>query len=346
MTVSRRQWLAQTLVGAATLSPARRALGDLPAATGNGWFNAAPLPLNVQELYPAVHKERLYVAGGIAARAGVPYFTDRCVSYDAGENAWRSEADLPEDLHHAALASTGSRLWLAGGFNGGYTHIWRMRDSVYSLTEGGWETGVNLPRPQAEGVFCASPAGHLHLVTGQSPTGAGNSKRSHHAEVREHLTLAEGAASWETLAPIPTARNSATGGWLGDQLVVTGGRTATGNLAVTEIYDSREDRWRSAAPMPKPQAGSASVAMGNALVVFGGEIFVPSSGVFADVWLYDLSRDQWQGLPALPTPRHGLGAGRLGNSIYVVGGATRPSGRGTSDKNEALLLDAIPGRHF
>jgi hypothetical protein len=40
----------------------------------------------------------------------------------------------------------------------------------------------------------------------------------------------------------------------------------------------------------------------------------------------------------MPTPRHGLGAGLIGRTAYVVGGATFPSGRGTSDVNEALAL--------
>jgi len=253
------------------------------------------------------------------------------------------EASLPEDLHHAALASTGHSLILAGGFNGGYTQIWRMRERVYRLRDSAWEPYVSLPQPQAEGVFAASPAGNLHLATGQTPKSESNGSRDDHHETRDHWILGDGASSWESLAPVPTARNSATGGWIGNQLVVTGGRTSKGNLDVTEIYDAGEDRWRTAAPMPTPQAGTASVVVGNSLLVFGGEIFVPDAAVFSQCYRYQLDRDQWDAIPDMVTPRHGLGAGVLGNAVYVVGGATKPSGRGTSDANEALLFSSIAG---
>jgi len=310
-------------------------------AEGQAWGNAAPLPLNTQELYPSVHKGRLYVAGGIASKLGVPYFTDRCVSYDPTTNEWRDEADLPEPLHHAALVSNGDRLFLVGGFNGGINHIWRMRDQVYELQEDKWVAINRLPQAQAEGVLSLAQDGALHLVTGQSPLGEANSKRSDHSEVTTHLRWDPNDETWETRAPIPTPRNSATGGWIDNQLVVAGGRTANGNLDETEIYDLDSDKWRTAAPLPLPQAGTASTIVDDGLIVFGGEIFVPNAAVFAEVWRYSLSADKWQSLPDMLTPRHGIGAGRFGDKIYVVGGATSPSGRGTSNANEVLDLSAL-----
>lgn len=301
------------------------------------WQSAAPLPINTQELYCCVHDGKLFVAGGIAARMGVPYFTKAAFAYEPQTNQWQPIAELPEDRHHAALVSTGSRLFMIGGFNGGYTHIWRMRNTVHELTEEGWVARGSLPQPQAEGVLAWHASGMVHLVTGQSPLGNANSKRSDHSEVADHWVWS-GEGAWEKASPIPTPRNSATGGWLGDQLIVAGGRTAQGNLAGTEIYDRREDRWRAAAPMPLPQAGTASVMADDGLIVFGGEIFTPEAKVFPNVWRYVLSEDRWLPLPDMPTPRHGIGAGILNGKAYVVGGATEPGGSGTSNLNEVLVL--------
>ena len=308
----------------------------LQARAGVRWRQAAPMPLNVQEIYTAVHHGRLYVAGGIAAKAGVPYFTSAVVSYDPAADSWRDEAELPLSIHHGALVSTGEALFLLGGFHGGYTHIWRMVDSVYQLTEQGWQQIGSLPKPLAEGVTTLSPAGTVHLVTGQTRRAEANSARSDHREVEDHWRWDDGR--WHTAAPIPTPRNSATGGWLDGHLVIAGGRTAKGNLNTTEIYDPSTDRWHTARPMPQPQAGTASVVHDNQLIVFGGEIFSPRARVFPDVWRYSLTQDEWQPLPDMVTPRHGLGAGLFGDAAYVVGGATRPSGRGTSDANEVLEL--------
>ncbi len=302
------------------------------------WQSAAALPFATQEIYPAVHGGRLYVAGGIAARLGVPYFTGRCVSFGVDDAAWRDEAELPEALHHTALVSTGESLFAVGGFHGGYTHIWRMRQQVYRLIAGSWRSVTPLPRPMAEGVVTCSPDGLVHLVTGQSPRGEANRARSDHVEVQDHLCLDPADGSWRQCAPIPTARNSATGGWLGGHLVVAGGRTAAGNLAVTEVYDPQRDVWYEAQPMPLPQAGTASVVLSDELIVFGGEIFQPQARVFSEVWRYSLAEDRWQPLPAMPIPRHGLGAGVLNGRAHVVGGAIEPGGSGTSDAHEVLSL--------
>lgn len=319
---------------AALLSPAGRGQSSTTTAT---WASAAPLPIHTQELYSCVHKGRLCVAGGIAARLGVPYFTGACFAFDPGANRWQALPDLPEDRHHAALVSTGERLFMVGGFNGSYSNVWRMRDTVHELTDSGWVSVGVLPKAQAEGVLACHASGVVHLATGQSPKGSANRKRSDHVETTDHWRW-DGSGAWQAAAPIPTPRNSATGGWLGDQLIVTGGRTSAGNLAVTEIYDLGEDRWRQAAPLPLPQAGTASVMLDDGLIVFGGEIFNPEAKVFPNVWRYLMREDRWHALPDMPTPRHGIGAGLIGSKAYVIGGATAPGGSGTSNLNEVLTL--------
>ena len=328
--IDRRQFISLSALGLSPLT----GLGQTYLA----WQASTPLPIKIQELYPAVHQQQLFVAGGIAAKLGVPYFTNRCFSFDPIQNAWQEQAELPQDMHHAAMVSTGDDLYQIGGFNGAYTHIWKMQKNAYHLTKDGWRPTVNLPKPQAEGVLSTAPDGAIHLVTGQSPKGQANKARSDHTEVHDHWRWDTSTTQWEQAAPIPTARNSATGGWVGDQLIVTGGRTSRGNLSVTEIYDSKEDQWRTAAPLPLPQAGTASVVDGERLIVMGGEIFVPEADVFGNVWQYKLSTDNWEPLPNLKTPRHGLGAGLIDGKIYAIGGATEPSGRGTSDANEVLML--------
>ena len=314
-----------------TISQAKISSATLP------WSTTTPLPIRTQELYPAIHQGRLYVAGGIASRLGATYFTDRFFSFDPSKNLWHEETNLPESLHHAALVSCQNRLFLVGGFNGGYTHVWRMRDKVYEYIEGIWHERAALPAPQAEGVLTCHN-GLIHLVSGQSPRDEKNKLRHHHKEVNHHLVWEPGSSQWESAAPIPLASNSATGAWVGNQLVYTGGRNSNGNFDATYIYDKQEDRWRKASPLPLPQAGTASVAVEDGIIVFGGEIFVPNSKVFKNVWRYVLSKDQWLPLADMPTPRHGIGAGRIGDKIYVVGGATEPGGNGTSNLNEVFSL--------
>ena len=163
------------------------------ASPPQAWDNAANLPFPVQEIYPAAHKGRLYIAGGIASRLGVPYFTERCVSYEPEADRWVDAPELPEARHHAALVSTGSRLLMIGGFNGGYTHIWRMRASVHELVGETWEERTPLPQPQAEGVL-SYHNGRIHLVSGQQPKGKANRSRDDHSETSDHWIWVDEAA--------------------------------------------------------------------------------------------------------------------------------------------------------
>lgn len=61
------------LTSAAAAGPARVPPRGVRAAEA-AWGEAAPMPQAVQEIHPALHAERLRVAGGIATvgRAGTP----------------------------------------------------------------------------------------------------------------------------------------------------------------------------------------------------------------------------------------------------------------------------------
>ena len=333
--MNRREGLK--LIAAAPLAMA----APMSFSATTAWTRGADMPFATQEIYPARYGGELIVAGGIGNRAGLPYFPDRCIAYCPSTDSWREHSRLPVACHHGALVAADSRLFQMGGFNGSYTRVWRMTDAVLEFVQGEWKAVFKLPQKQAEGVVATSANGRIHVVTGQSPKGNGNAKRSHHREIHEHWSWHPDDTKWQEHAPIPTARNSATGAWVEDQLIIAGGRTASGNLDATEIYSLKTDSWRSAAPLPLPQAGTASIATDDGLIVFGGEIFRPIAAVFKEVWQYTLSADSWRPLPVMPTPRHGLGAIKFGSKAYVVGGARRPSGSGTSKAVEILDLDAI-----
>jgi len=315
------------------------------------WRAVTPLPLAVQEIYPAVHQGRIHVAGGIMAEAmrdgegQIVGATARHVSWQPGDESWREEAPLPSARHHPNLVSAGGSLLSLGGFltrEGGLDWTMTAETLAYDAENDAWADGPAAPEPHGETV-CVAVGDTVHVIGGRTPKGDSNMTWNDHVDSDRHLVLDATSGTWERAAPAPTKRNSAAGALLGGAIHVVGGRTVDGgNVRVHEVWDTAEDRWRTAAPMPEVphggQGGLAAAVIGGRLVAMGGEYFTDGGGVYPNVWIYDPSTDEWQAGPAMLTPRHGLGAVSIGQNLYAIGGAVQAGGDGTSSLVEALTL--------
>ena len=121
------------------------------ADDGVGWQSAPALPIPVQEIYAATVKNQLYVAGGIAARLGIPYFTDRCFKFDGATSQWQEIAKLPLPMHHVSLVRCGDRLLAVGGFHGGYTHFGVCWTAFLSLKTSNGNPSAHCQHPAQKG---------------------------------------------------------------------------------------------------------------------------------------------------------------------------------------------------
>ena len=305
-----------------------------------GWASSIPLPLAVQEIYPASHKGRIHQAGGFIATEGrISGPTRRHFSWQKDEKTWREDTQLPLARHHPQLISfQGQLLALAGFESRSQQSAWIMQRTGWVLTANNlWEEAPTLPAPCGEAVLGVTSDGLLHLAGGRTPTGQKNGAWQDHGDTDHHFVLNQIDGNWERAAPCLTKRNSASGDVIDGALHIVGGRqVGGGNVTTHEVYDPKEDRWRKAAPMPKAQGGLAAAAMGGKLYAFGGEYFDNGGGVYAESWVYDAAADSWADLPDMPTPRHGLGAVRLDQKIYVIGGARAASGVDTSSIVESF----------
>ena len=303
-----------------------------------------PLPFAVQEIYPAAHKGRIHIAGGLLAENGrVTSVSNRHIAYDPRTQTATTLASLPVSRHHPYAVDHKGRLYLFGGFGtnpGAVNWIMSAETLAYDDSTNAWSPRTSAPSPNAEAV-AASIGAHIHIVGGRRPKGAANLAYVDHEDTTRHLVYDPAANTWETAAPALSARNSATGALINGLWHVAGGRSIAGGPTDThEVYDPREDRWRTAAPMPKGSGagGNACGALNGRLYVFGGEYFDNGGRVHPEAWEYNPASDAWAPAPPMPTPRHGLGAVVLHNMIWLVGGAKKPSGVDTSDTVEAFGL--------
>lgn len=306
------------------------------------WRPGPPLPFAAQEIYPALHEDKIHLAGGFISNGEtISGATSRHVVLDLQTGEWTDAPPLPVARHHPNLISYQNRLLAIGGFEARSADaVWVMQAGVWAFDGSNWSDGPTLPQPNGESVL-GILGDTLHTCSGRNPSGPSNASWNDHADIADHFVLTGLDAVWESAAPLPTARNSAAAAVIGSNWHVVGGRTVTGgNTPAHEVYDAREDRWRVAAPMPQGQGGLAAASAAGKLYAFGGEFFDNGGGVYPEAWAYDPSNDSWDAIPDMPHPRHGLGAVTVENEIYVIGGALEVGGRKTSNLVEIFTPSA------
>ncbi len=322
ISLTRRNFLA--VAGAGALGGCRCTEPAPPPSSA--WRAGPAAPYSTQEIYPALHQNAIWVAGGFSTEAGGA--TERVVAFDLDKQAWSEKRALPTPSHHVQLATLGDRLMAIGGFVGGDSRTrWICTARVLVLEGDRWVEGPALPRPIGEAVPL-SHEGRVHLIGGRSPRGEANAEWKDHADVDDHWVLEGTDQKWRRAAPLPRARNSAAGAVLAGALHVISGRTVgAAPTAGHHVYDPRTDTWRDGEPFPEPRGGLAAATWRGRVVAGGGEVFEPPS---VGASLYELDGGgAWRRIDTLPTPRHGHGFVSAGEALYVVGGAREPSAEGT-----------------
>ncbi len=132
--------------------------------------------------------------------------------------------------------------------------------------------------------------------------------------------------TWETLKPMPTARQFLCANVVSDKIYLIGGSKPV-NLNdpsyvpnVNEVYDPATDSWAYRTPPPVNVSSHASA-------VVNGKIYI-ISGIGASeslTQIYDPETDSWSQGAQIPTPVWGAAAGVTSGvlatkRIYVVGG--------------------------
>lgn len=323
----------RSFAACAALTPIAAACQSPAAPTVASWSVGQNAPYAVQEIYPALYRDAIWVAGGFSPQARGA--TERVIAYDIARDAWIEGPALPAPAHHVHLAVLGDTLWAIGGFLGGENRVsWICTQRVLKLSGGEWVQGPPLPTPIGE----AAPIVHdnrIHLIGGRAPHGTANAAWNDHRDVDSHFAIGAGDAAWSQLAPLPMARNSTAGVSDGARIHVISGRTvAAGQTPRHDIFDPRSGAWRQGHAFPEPRGGLAGAYWRGDIIAGGGEVFEPGS-VGSQLYRYDAAAG-WRAGPTMPTPRHGHGLIAAGDRLFALGGARRPSAEQPLDSIEAL----------
>lgn len=299
------------------------------------------LPEAVQEIYPAVYKNKIWVAGGISSTlpAEQGNMTDKVHFWSTEEKQWQQAPSLPEGRHHTYLQAAAGKLFAFGGFINSEQGQWLNTADVLLLdeTKNAWRKVAELPIPLSETVG-AVINGKIHLAGGRSPQSKQNGQWQHSTDTAAHFVFDPLNYTFSQAKPLPSPRNSAATVVTDNGWVVIGGRQIGGNnLTDVLIYDVDNNNWRSLPPLPEARAGHAAALKGDYIYIFGGE---HHSGVYQNILKYHIKTSAWQSIKTWPEARHGLGSASLSDQIWLIGGALNAGLANTRDEliNAETLL--------
>jgi N-acetylneuraminic acid mutarotase len=129
---------------------------------------------------------------------------------------------------------------------------------------------------------------------------------------------------WQSLAPLPEARQDVGVAELGGRIYVIGGRVQGPDdspqiVDTVEFYDPLVDTWSNAGPLPATLYDVVAAAVGGRVYAIGGLRSLDLSAVDS-LYAYDPDTDMWESRANLPMPRGAGGAAVLDGRIYVAGG--------------------------
>jgi N-acetylneuraminic acid mutarotase len=147
--------------------------------------------------------------------------------------------------------------------------------------------------------------------------------------------------SWRLLSndsATPSAREMASAVWVGSQVVVFGGRNASGSEYYLSgaLYDPATDRWSTINSSAVARAAGVGVAASNHAIFWGG--LTTGATAASGASRYDMSTNSWQ--PAStqngPSPMLGVAWALGGDSLFLYGGLD-----GNTRKDTAFRYDLV-----
>jgi uncharacterized protein (TIGR03437 family) len=138
--------------------------------------------------------------------------------------------------------------------------------------------------------------------------------------------LAQGQLSpntWTTGTPMPTPREGALTGVIGQNIYVIGGASLSTVLSVNEVYNTATGAWTTAAPMPTARWNAATAVVNNILYAIGGG---GNGTQLTTVEAYDPASDTWTTKAPMPASDQGMYATVVNNIIYIAGGCCNAGG--------------------
>lgn len=275
------------------------------------WSYGTPMPTPRYFGATAVIDKRIYTIGGLEADDPTGTLVE---AYDPAADSWTRKASLPEGRFNVSAAVLDGTIYVFGGAD----ITGQVTDTVYAYdpAENTWSLFARLPK-SAAGLSAATLEDRIYLFGGSRSSQMFVPSEYYSDDV---YAFDPATVTFESLPPMPIARNMAFAGAVGGNLFVVGGMRSPGETA-NQRYSPTVRRWEIRAEMPHPRGGHTGVVI-TTLPTAG--IFVLGGANQVDVYGYSANEDRWHRATSLPAPRNMSFAAVVALSperIYVIGGA-------------------------
>ena len=270
-------------------------------------FRAAALPGPRTEVTGTAWDGRIVAVGGLDTAGGAMENVD---VYDPGTDTWTRGPDLPEALHHTAVAVLDGRVHVVGGYaiRGG---SWVAVAEVWSLGVGedAWREEPPLATPRGA-LAVAATGDRLVAIGGVGPDGA---------VLTATEILASGAGAWEPGPELATAREHLAATAVGNAVYAIAGRAGGFATNRDSVEVLRDGAWHDAGRLHHSRGGIGAATVEGVPCVTGGE---EDAGTIGSVEC--LVDGNWEVVAELEVARHGLVVAAIDGRLHVIGGGPEP----------------------
>ena len=233
-------------------------------------------------------------------RPTVEALEDRCLL----SGSWATEPSMPGPRSQPMAAATDTRLYVAGGWNGGEV------TSLYSYDPANksWVGLASLPDGGRYAGSTAVTGGKLYLMGGYRAS----------LPTSTLFVYDPAADSWTRKADMPTVSACSSAGVIGEKIYVTTGCTGGPPYRnFLHVYDTATNTWASRASSPHIHAYPATGVIDGKLYVAGG---TDGNVYFKDLDVYDPVTDSWVTKAPMLAARAGMAGGVVNGRLYSAGG--------------------------
>ncbi len=245
---------------------------------------------------------RVYVfSGGSESQSSATVY-----GYNPLTNTWASFASLPTPRHAAASASLNGRIYVIGGFNGGFSNGLATVEA-YQTNTNSWSAVAPLPVTTSS-ASAASFNGKLYVFGGYQPN-SGNVLSSTY-EYNPTLN------TWSLKAAMPQPASGT-----GAARACNGRIYVIGN-GVNYEYNPTDNTWAYKTPPPSTQGGRGLVIGSDQRIYLINERTYNTSSDPV-IHHYRFTNDTWYQSPNNIRGYTSVATAALGNRLYVTGGTVR-----------------------